>query len=351
MAEEPVRFAIIGCAVIARKVSRAIELSPNSILYAIGSRSIDKSRKFVKDNGLSDAIKFYGSYEEVLDDASVDAVYMPLPTSLHVQWAILAAKKKKHLLLEKPTALNVAELDQILEACESNGVQFMDGSMWLHHPRSDKMKALLSDTTIWSDHFEPPEFYESNIRVRPDLDALGALGDVGWYCIGAILWAKNYELPKTVTALPSVTKNKDGVILACGSSFQWTETKQVATFYCSFLSNVSMDLAIYGTNGSIRLRDFIIPYSESSASFDFTTGAKFLDRHIGWNVKPANVEVASELPQEALMVQEFAKLVKKVKNSESRPERKWGDISRKNQIVLDAVKKSIDLGFKPVELC
>lgn len=89
----------------------------------------------------------YGSYDAVLDDPDVDAVYVPLPTSLHIKWAVLAAQKKKHLLLEKPVALNVGEFDQILEACESSGVQFMDATMWMHHPRTAKMREFLSDSS------------------------------------------------------------------------------------------------------------------------------------------------------------------------------------------------------------
>ncbi|KAF5196215.1 dTDP-3,4-didehydro-2,6-dideoxy-alpha-D-glucose 3-reductase, partial [Thalictrum thalictroides] len=149
MEKNLIRFGIIGCAQIARKVSRAIDLSPNSTIYAIGSRSIEKANKFAADNGFSDTVKIYGSYDEVLNDPNVDAVYMPLPTSLHVQWGVLAAEKKKHLLIEKPTALSVADLDLILEACRSNGVQFMDGTMWLHHPRTTKMKEMLKDTQIF----------------------------------------------------------------------------------------------------------------------------------------------------------------------------------------------------------
>ncbi|TXG49521.1 hypothetical protein EZV62_025396 [Acer yangbiense] len=148
MAEHPIRFGIIGCATIATKVARAINLAPNSLLYAVGSRSIDKAKSFAAVNGLSDTVKLYGSYDQVLDDPCVDVVYLPLPTSLHVHWAVLAARKKKHLLLEKPTALDVTELDRILEACESNGVQFMDGSMWLHHPRTVKMKEMLFDSGL-----------------------------------------------------------------------------------------------------------------------------------------------------------------------------------------------------------
>lgn len=153
MAESPIktiRFGVIGCAQIARKVVRAINLAPRATLHAIGSRSIEKAQKFAALCGLSETlVKIYGSYDQVLDDPCVDAVYVPLPTSLHLHWAILAARKKKHLLLEKPTALDVAELDQILEACKSNGVQFMDGSMWLHHPRTARMKELIFDSNLF----------------------------------------------------------------------------------------------------------------------------------------------------------------------------------------------------------
>ncbi|KAL6959640.1 hypothetical protein U1Q18_049059 [Sarracenia purpurea var. burkii] len=152
MADEnrnPIRFGIIGCAEIARKLFRAITLAPNSTISAVASRSIEKAKRFALENSFPDTVKIYGSYDQVLDDPCVDAVYMPLPTSLHVKWAVLAAQKKKHLLLEKPTALDVGELDQILGACKSNGVQFMDGTMWYHHPRTAKMKGLIADSKLF----------------------------------------------------------------------------------------------------------------------------------------------------------------------------------------------------------
>lgn len=145
MGDRMVRFGIIGAAGVARKICRAIGLAPNATLSAIGSRSKEKALKFASDNGLSREVKIYGCYEAVLDDPAIDVVYIPLPTSLHLHWAVLAARNKKHVLLEKPVALNVADLDKILEACESNGVQFMDGTMWMHHPRTAKMKEFLSD--------------------------------------------------------------------------------------------------------------------------------------------------------------------------------------------------------------
>lgn len=143
----PIRFGIIGCADIARKVSRAIGLAPNAVVVAVGSRSAEKARRFIADNGLTSSVKAHGSYDDVIDDPDVDAVYMPLPTSLHLRWAVAAAEKGKHLLLEKPTALCVADLDRILAACGSTKVQFMDSTMWMHNPRTAKMKELLSDPT------------------------------------------------------------------------------------------------------------------------------------------------------------------------------------------------------------
>lgn len=196
-----------------------------------------------------------------------------------------------------------------------------------------------------------PEFLNNNIRVKPELDALGALGDLAWYCIGASLWAKSYQLPTTVTAHPDVTRNHAGVILSITTSLQWDQpTQTIATIHCSFLSHTSMDLAICGSNGSLHLRDFIIPYQETSAFFDFTLGAKFVDLHIGWNVKPEEVHVANKLPQEALMMQEFARLVASIRDNGSYPSTKWPEISRKTQLVVDAVNKSLELGCKPVAL-
>lgn len=116
-----IRFGILGCAEIARKLSRAITLAPNAELYAVASRSIDKAKAFAASNGFPPHAKIHGSYDSLLDDPEVDAVYMPLPTSLHLRWAVLAAQKKKHILLEKPVALNASEFDTIIQACESSG--------------------------------------------------------------------------------------------------------------------------------------------------------------------------------------------------------------------------------------
>ncbi|KAK2652610.1 hypothetical protein Ddye_012466 [Dipteronia dyeriana] len=94
--------------------------------FAVASRSIEKASIFAKANKFPPEAKIYGSYEALLDDPDIDVVYLPLPTLLHVKWAVVVMQKKKHLLMEKPVALNVTEIDVIVKACEENGVQFMD---------------------------------------------------------------------------------------------------------------------------------------------------------------------------------------------------------------------------------
>lgn len=358
MAESPIRFGILGCAEIARKLSRAVKLAPNAILYAIGSRSLEKAQKFAVSNGFPSTAKIYGSYEAVLDDPDVDAVYIPLPTSLHLRWAVLAAEKKKHLLLEKPVALNVAEFDQIVQACECNGVQFMDGTMWMHHPRTAKMKEFLDDAQSFGEvksvqtffsFAADPDFLENDIRVKPELDALGALGDAGWYCTRASLWAMNYQLPKTVTALRGAVTNKAGVILACGASLLW-EDGTVGTFHCSFLSNLTMDITVVGTKGTLNVRDFIIPYQEDAASFSTASESWFNELVSAWTRVPSEHNVTTDLPQEVRMVKEFSTLVANIKRNGAVPDKTWPTLSRKTQTVVDAVKASVEKGYVPVDI-
>lgn len=194
-----------------------------------------------------------------------------------------------------------------------------------------------------------PEFLENDIRVKPDLDALGALGDAGWYCIRSILWAADFVLPKSVLALHGTVFNSSGVIIACGASLQWEDGK-TATFHCSFLANLTMDLSVVGTNGNLRLHDFIIPFEEKKASFSTAVKSGLTELVTGWDSKASEHTVATELPQEALMVSEFSKLVGSIKFEGAKPEKKWAVISRKTQLVLDAVKVSIDRGYESVEI-
>lgn len=137
--------------------------------------------------------------------------------------------------------------------------------------------------------------------MKPDLDALGAIGDVGWYCIRGILWAADFELPKSVIALRNPVFNKAGVIISCGASLSWEDGK-VASFHCSFLSNLTMDLTAVGTKGTLHLHDFIIPFEEKKASFVSAVESGFKELVTGWEPKPSEHTVMTDIPHEALMV-------------------------------------------------
>ncbi|XXG61327.1 hypothetical protein AAC387_Pa04g3016 [Persea americana] len=224
------------------------------------SRTPEKAKRFAAENGFPETVKTYGSYEAVLDDPNVDAVYVPLPTALHLRWAVEAAEKKKHALLERPTAMRVHSIF-----------------------------TFLADS----------DYLENNIRVKPDLDGLGAL----------------------VTALPGPVLNKAGVILSCGASLLW-EDGTVATLECSFLANLTMDVAVLGTK----------------------------DLSTRWRPFPSEHIVETDLPQEALMIKEFATLVGSIRDSSSKTDKKWPTIARKTQLVLDAVKLSVENGCAPVNV-
>lgn len=175
------------------------------------------------------------------------------------------------------------------------------------------------------------------------------MGDIGWYSIRAILWAANFELPKSVKAFPGSVFNKTGVIIACGASLHWEDGK-IATFHCSFLSDSTKDLTAIGTKATLRLHDFARPFGEGKASFIAGAESSIDEATKVVTKKPIEHFVTSELPQEALMVKEFSNLVAKIKVEGSKPEMKWPIHSRKTQLVMDAVKDSIDRGLEPVAI-
>lgn len=193
------------------------------------------------------------------------------------------------------------------------------------------------------------DFLKNDIRIKPDLDALGALGDAGWYGIRAILWATDYELPKTVVALPGTVKNEAGVIMSCSAALHWADGK-VANFHCSFLSHLTMYITAIGTKGTVQLNDFIVPFEERQASFTASSQSKFNELVTGWASLPSLHIVDVNLPQEACMVKEFARLVGNVKVNGVGPDQTWPTITRKTHLIIDAVRASIERGCEPVEV-
>lgn len=152
MGDNTVPFGLLGCIRFASKFVRTVTQSSNAVIIAISDPSIETANTFAAANDLSpENVSVYGSYEELLDDPGVDAVYLTMPVTQRAKWAVTAAEKRKHLLVETPPAQNAAEIDKIVDACVSNGVQFMDGTIWLHPKRTVRIREMMFDSGLVGD--------------------------------------------------------------------------------------------------------------------------------------------------------------------------------------------------------
>ncbi|GJP51814.1 hypothetical protein CLOM_g10948 [Closterium sp. NIES-68] len=354
----PVRFGILGTAKIARKVIRAMLHVSGVVPYAIGSRSYERAAQFAKEVGMADDAAIYGSYADVIADPLVDAVYIPLPTGLHVEWVVKAANHGKHILLEKPVSLNVDDLKTMIAAVESAGVQIMDGTMWMHNPRAAEMKAVLQDREVFgqlmrvtSNFFFPgsEEFMQKDIRLKKGLDGLGCLGDIGWYCVRASLWAADFELPYKVIGLPDAKVNEEGVLIRCGGYLCW-RNGLTALFECGFDAPVSQRLELAGSRSTVTLNDHTIPFQEDKCEFVIETGAKWGNLGLGVESTVERREIVLTRTQEAMMVAELSRIVRGVRGGGGKAalDERWVDMMEKTQRVVCAVHDSLAQGGTPV---
>lgn len=286
----PCRWAILGTAAIARKNWLAIRCAGNARLVAVASRDRARARSFIDeceaDSPSHPPPDALGSYAEPLERDDVDAVYVPLPTGIRAEWVIRAAERGKHVLVEKPCANDLPELERIVAACRRHGVQFMDGVMWLHSRRAEEvMRSLrapddqggLGAIRRIATQFSfraPPEFFAGNIRAQGHLEPLGCLGDLGWYTIGFILWALERRQPDAVSGRLLATHDSGGgrpvPTEFSGELFfrgRGAEPDVSASFFCSFLIENQQWVHVSGSRGSLRIDDFVLPYFGNETGF------------------------------------------------------------------------------------
>lgn len=181
-----VRWGILGCAGIAeRALIPAVRQSRSGALAAIASRDASRAGEWARRFGFA---RSHGSYQELIDDPAVDAVYNPLPNDLHAEWSIRAMRAGKHVLCEKPMAMNAEEVRSMIAAARSNGVQLMEGFMYKFHPQIDRTLEILASGRIGAPRAVHSSFtfrYDhdpSNYRWSPGQGG-GALYDVGCYTL------------------------------------------------------------------------------------------------------------------------------------------------------------------------
>ena len=254
---DKIRWGILSTANIGRKVIPAIHASSNGVVAAVGSRSLARAREFAAEQNIPIA---YGSYEELLASGEVDAIYNPLPNSMHAEWSIKCAQAGKATLCEKPFASDAAEAQTIVDAFAEHGVVLAEAFMYRFHPQQAKVKSILAeggigDLTLINSSFT---FYISdaaNIRLSKAL-AGGGLMDVGCYCVNLMRFITGEE-PQAVSAVGNIGP-KTGVdeILAGVLKFP---SGVIGHFDCGLRADRQQSYRLKGTEGSLVVRSSFTP--------------------------------------------------------------------------------------------
>ena len=333
------RWGILGTARIARKIWKGIWHSGNSIVTAVASRDLERARQFItecqRENPFETQPAALGSYQELLASRDVDAVYIPMPTGIRKEWVVRAAEAGKHVLCEKPCAATVSDIREMIDACNRHRVQFMDGVMFMHNPRLDRICHALNDgksigpirrIASHFSFFSTDDFRQANIRGDGALEPLGCLGDLGWYCIRFALWAMNWRLPREVSGRILSQNSNDHS--RCPVPFDFSgelifDRDVSCGFFCSFLTAYANWVAVTGTLGHLRVPDFTLPARSNQGALEIN--AEYSDSS---GTDPLTT-------QEVNMVRNFTEQVLSGKLRED-----WPEWALKTQIVVNACMNS-----------
>jgi predicted dehydrogenase len=252
MAGSKLRWGVLGTARIADTVVPGLQKASNSELVAVASRDIEKSREWAQARGLG---HYFGSYNEMLASDVIDAVYIPLPNALHVEWGIRAADQGKHVLCEKPIATSADQVEGLIAAQRRNGVKVMEAFMYRFHPQTERIRQLVASGAIGETKIVRATFdfllsRTNDVRLSKELGG-GALLDVGCYCanISSLVVGTS---PKAVTA--SAVWGETGVDVALVGTLEFPGGV-LGVIDCSFQVGTSMQqrLVISGTGGLISV--------------------------------------------------------------------------------------------------
>lgn len=277
---DTVKWGILGTANIARWATiPGIKLAKNASLYAVAGRSLEKAKSFADEYGFE---KYYGSYDELLADKDVQAVYVPLPNGLHKEWVIKALKAKKHVLCEKPLALNASDVEEMFAAAKENGVNLMEAYAYLHSPYVQSLKADVKSGIIGDVDFIDTAFvtqgYKEDIRLYKELGG-GAFYDLGCYCSTMILSLIDSKVVDVKAAAEFTDKGVD--VMTTG--FVRFENGARASFNVGMIfgqeSNSRFDrLYVHGSKGCIKSD---VEYNQAGKlSYTIHVGGKIIKRKV-----------------------------------------------------------------------
>jgi xylose dehydrogenase (NAD/NADP) len=285
------RWGVVSTANIGRvAVNPAIHASSNGELVAVASRNDGAAAAFAEAAGIP---RHYGTYQGLLDDEAVDALYVPLPNGLHREWVIRAAEAGKHVLCEKPLAVTAADCREMERAAEANGVKLMEAFMYRFHPQTERVLELIAQGAVgdlrsirstFSFRLTRPD----DIRWSAELGG-GALMDVGCYCV---------NVSRTMAGAEPVEVQAWAVWGPSGVDEQLAGTLRfdngvLAQFDCSLTMDRHETYEVCGTQGGLRVPAAFLPGTGDASIHE-------------WHGNETTVHTVAGADEYVLMVEHFA---------------------------------------------
>lgn len=316
------RWGVVGTGSIANAMAGAIKGAAGAELVAVSSRRMESAKGYAERHGAAHA---FDSWAEMATSDEVDALYVATPTSVREEICIAAARGGKHVLGEKPFA-SLASVERIQAACSENDVAFMDGTHFAHHPRTAELQARrdgwIGEASLLDSTCAFNLKDRSNIRFNPTLEPMGALGDVGWYNMRAIV----EFLPRglELEGVSAVIRRDDETGAALGGAGEIRFKGGVrSTWSCGFdAKGASLDARIDGARGGLGVPGFLFQDRDNSARLVLTETGKDAVTH----------RVASDKPGSALMFEDMAKIA-----ADASLRADWALRTRRTQALLDAI--------------
>lgn len=331
-------MGIVGTGMIANVVANAIEKSSNAKLLAVSGRRLETATAFAhKRQGVTPVEGF----KNLIARSDIDAIYVATPTIAKEEITLTAIHAGKHVLVDKPF-MDTASLRRMTDAAKDRAVAFMDATHFVHHPRTLQIQQATQEklgtpASLYT-AFYFPFSDRSNIRLNMDQEPTGALGDMAWYSMRAIV---EFLRPagKVSKVLAVAERDEQTRAVTHATGLIAFSSGEVSTFDVGYTAGTAlMDLQLIGRTGVIAMDDFVLDWANSWAfqNTDSKTGYTFKTGPTT-RAEVAFVDTPSAKPQEVLMVENFVNLCV----SKDMLERaRWIDSSLKTQEYLDAVWSS-----------
>lgn len=260
--EHNLKVGFVGAGYIAEVMAKAFTQTDRASVVAVASRRAEKARAFAERHA---PMRTFQTWQELVAWPDLDAVYVATPTAVREEICLAAADHKKHVLAEKPFA-STSSIQKIIAACRSQGVAFMDATHFVHHPRTRKLKVELGNR-IGAVHalnsaFFFPSHPENNIRFDPEMEPMGAIGDMAWYSMRALA----EFIPTSaefVRASGFMHKDENTGAVVRGAGVLLFSNGCTSTWDVGYnVDACVMDLEIFGQRGVISLDDFVLDWGD-----------------------------------------------------------------------------------------